>query len=86
MPVEARYNSFEDDVPSFGGEMRREVLLDFEEGSGAFCNQGGYGICPKRVVEFRLDIWYKKCSDYFLYRINNKYLVNCVPIYELLAL
>ena len=56
MPRESKYVSFEDEglpTPSFGPQMRKELQLEFDAGSGAFCNQGGYGICPKRVVDFR---------------------------------
>lgn len=39
-------------MPEFGAPMRAEFMLDFDK--WVFANQGSYGACPRRVVEFRL--------------------------------
>ncbi len=55
VPLSTRYESFSstgDSVPDFGEDMRREFPLDFAAGT-AFCNQGAYGVCPKRVLKYK---------------------------------
>ena len=40
-------------MPAFGAPMRAEFMLDFDK--WVFANQGSYGVCPRRVVEFRSE-------------------------------
>ena len=66
IPLSTRYSSFSsagDAVPNFGEDMRKEFLLDFDAGT-AFCNQAAYGICPKRVLQYRLE---KKLMKMFFF-------------------
>ena len=38
-------------LPALGVPLRSEFMLDFDK--WVFANQGSYGVCPRRVVEFR---------------------------------
>ena len=43
----------EEEPPKFGSkEMRSEFLLNFNDVK-AFCNQGSYGVSPKRVIDYK---------------------------------
>lgn len=43
-----------DEIPQFGEQMKDEFSLAFHE--IVFCNQGSYGVCPKRVVQYKHDL------------------------------
>lgn len=46
--------SLPEKLPDFGAPLRSEFMLDFDK--WVFANQGSYGVCPRRVVEFSNNI------------------------------
>ncbi len=50
--AEFRLWNEDEKAPKFGAEMRNEFLLNFDD-VACFGNQGSYGVCPKRVIDFK---------------------------------